>query len=174
MKTKSTLWPSGVPFEGTSRAGVPLSLGRRLHVPMRFLVLAAMTLSVLFGGASACSTVPDDAQPIVVTATGSFSSAQLSDLLPIHVSFSDSMGTAVMADLPENVDIDMSRSVAEYATGDVLYWPSENRLVVPISDGAALPDGGLILIGHISSGLNFLIDCTNVCSTRLVADGPTT
>lgn len=84
------------------------------------------------------------------------------------------MGVAVMADLPASIDIAASRAVTEYATGDVLYWPSENRIVVPISDGAALPGGGLILLGHITSGLNYLIECTHACSTRLVADGPTT
>jgi hypothetical protein len=137
---------------------------------MRLFILIGITLSALIGGIAGCAPVTAYSPPIAVTADGSLSAAQLADVLPLDLSFSNSMGTAQIADLSHALDIEAPNSVTRYAAGDVLYWPSRHRIVIPSSNGGALPAGGLILIGRITSVTKFLNECRRSCSIALVAD----
>ena len=126
-----------------------------------------MALSALVAGTAGCATVAAAPKPIVVSAAGSLTSTELSDLLPRELTFSDSMGGGQIADLPRALSISDPQPVSGYSSGDLLYWPSEQRLVIPRFDGKALPAGGLILLGHITAGLDYLDACARSCSVRL-------
>ena len=137
---------------------------------MRFFILIGIALSALTGGIAGCAPVTTYSPPVVISAAGSLSASQLAKILPLNLSLSDSMGTAQIASLDRSLNINTSRRVDGYAAGDVLYWPSRNRIVIPSSNGGALPDSGLILIGRITTETDLLSDCSRSCSITLVAD----
>ena len=87
----------------------------------------------------------------------------------MSLSFDDSMGSAQIADLPHPLNDLGSPTVEGYKAGDVLYWSGEQRIVIPTTDGAALPQDELILLGHVAEGFTFLGNCTHSCSVQLVA-----
>ena len=141
---------------------------------MRCAILLAAALSVVLAGTAGCGAVPASAVRIdVVAVAGSLSSSELDGLLPLSLSLSDSMGSAQIADLPHPLNDLGLPAVEGYEAGDVLYWSAEKRIVIPTSDGAALPEGGLVLLGRVAKDLDPLVDCTSSCRVQLVAEGET-
>jgi hypothetical protein len=53
----------------------------------------------------------------------------------------------------------------------VAYWPAERTLVVFLTDGAAVPDGGLALVGRVAEGLDGLAGCARACVVGLAPAG---
>mgnify|MGYP000868034427 FL=1 len=125
--------------------------------------LSALVAALL--GVVGC-TVADDASPaeIRISPAGP-AAASLAGQLPRTLSFSDRMGTAQVATLDQPLDLGASagEEVRAYRAGDVAYWPESQSLVVFLSDGAAVPDGGLVAVGAVDGDLAGLADCVRDC-----------
>jgi hypothetical protein len=79
------------------------------------------------------------------------------------------MGTAHVADLA--LDVGFSRTVDSYRAGDVAYWASGEKVVIFLTDGAAVPPGGLVPLGQVTDGLAGLTGCASDCTVRLDVTG---
>lgn len=134
---------------------------------MRFIVSLVMALSVALGGTAGCATTPAEPEPVGVSADGALTSGQLAEALPPELTFTDSLGIWQVADLPQPLAITDMQRVTDYSSGDLLYWPSEQRLVVAMFDGGAMPDDGLVLLGHITIGFDYLNSCARMCAVHL-------
>jgi hypothetical protein len=77
------------------------------------------------------------------------------------------MGTAVIGRLPAALSVRGAVRVEAYRAGDVAYVASEQSVVVFLTDGGAVPDGGLILLGHVTSGMDDLGRCVRDCAIDL-------
>ncbi|KJL44151.1 cyclophilin-like fold protein [Microbacterium trichothecenolyticum] len=99
----------------------------------------------------------------------SATASQLAPLLPVNVTFHDRMGTAVFAQLPAPLSTDHATPMNDYRAGDVAYVTAEQSIVVFLTDGTAVPDHGLTLLGHLTAGLDELVDCARDCAVELVA-----
>ncbi len=99
----------------------------------------------------------------------SASAAQIAARLPVTVTFHDRMGTAAFAQLPTPLSFDRATPMNDYRAGDAAYVAAERSIVVFLADGTAVPDHGLILLGHLSTGLDELVDCARDCAVELVA-----
>ena len=77
------------------------------------------------------------------------------------------MGTAVFAQLATPLAVDAADPMSEYRAGDIAYFAAERSLVVFLSGGAAVPDPGLTLVGHLAAGLDQLADCPHGCTIAL-------
>ena len=109
-----------------------------------------------------------DAPPVAVVALDdSAAAAELAMQLPLVLTFTDRMGTAEFAQLPAPLDIDAAQ-MSSYRAGDVAYFESEQSIVVFLSDGTAVPDGGLVLVGHVTSGLDVVAGCARDCAIQFV------
>jgi hypothetical protein len=115
---------------------------------------------------------PGDATPppqVHIAADAAGTAGQFGSRLPLAVTFHDQMGTAVFARLPEPLAVDQRAAAGEYRAGDVAYVASEQSIVVFLADGSAVPDQGLVLLGHVTDGLDDLADCARDCGIDLVA-----
>jgi hypothetical protein len=99
----------------------------------------------------------------------SASAVQIAARLPITVAFHDRMGTAVLAQLPAPLTTDRDTPMNRYRAGDVAYITAEQSIVVFLTDGTAVPEGGLTLLGHLTNGLDDLAGCVRDCAVELVA-----
>jgi hypothetical protein len=106
----------------------------------------------------------------VIALNDSLTAVQLAPQLPLVVAFNDRMGAAEFATLPQPLAIGGAPQMSGYRTGDVAYLAAEQSLVVFLSDGTAVPETGLVLVGRMTSGLGDLAGCTRDCATHLVAD----
>ncbi|MET0713748.1 MAG: cyclophilin-like fold protein [Mycetocola sp.] len=86
------------------------------------------------------------------------------------LSFSDRMGTALVAHLPSPLSVDRTDTTDGYHAGDVAYIKDEQALVIFLVDGSAVPESGLIILGRLSSGLGDLVGCVRDCPLDLVSD----
>lgn len=84
--------------------------------------------------------------------------------LPSDLTFDDRMGTAVFARLTSVLPDQGAAAMDQYRTGDIAYVPSEQSIVVFLTDGQAVPDSGLILLGHVTSGMHHLAGCVRNCA----------
>lgn len=137
-------------------------------VPQRVLntIVAAvllLTIPVLSHGVEA---PPPRA---LVAISGSATATQLTSQLPITMTFNDRMGAAVFAQLPAALTVAGSTPISGYRAGDVAYIASERSIVIFLSDGSAVPDHGLVLIGHLTSPLGSLASCVRDCAVQLAA-----
>ena len=144
-----------------------LSLLRR--APQRLLnsIVAALLL-VTAPALSHGSPAPGPRAVLAVD--DSTTAAQLAAQLPLSVTFHDRMGTAVFAQLPTPLATNGADPVHQYRAGDVAYVTAEQSIVVFLTDGSAVPDHGLILLGHLKRGLDDLADCRRDCPVELTAD----
>ena len=97
---------------------------------------------------------------------------QLALQLPAAVTFSDRMGTAVIGRLPAPSSVRGAVRVEAYRAGDVAYVASEQSVVVFLTDGSAVPDGALILLGHVTSGMDDLARCVRDCAVEVGVMSP--
>lgn len=86
------------------------------------------------------------------------------------LSFSDRMGTALVAHLSSPLSVDRTDTADRYLAGDVAYIQDEQALVIFLVDGSAVPESGLIILGRLSSGLGDLVGCVRDCPLDLVSD----
>jgi len=96
---------------------------------------------------------------------------QLEQRLPVDLSFDDRMGAAQIAHLPTPLEIEDPEPISGYLAGDVAYWVPEQSIIVFLTDGPEVPAGSLVLVGHVTAGLNDLADCSRNCAVRLVGAG---
>jgi hypothetical protein len=114
--------------------------------------------------------VPGDPSPpprALVALGDSATADQLALQLPAAITFSDRMGAAVIGRLPAALSVRGAVRVEAYRAGDVAYVASEQSVVVFLTDGSAVPDGGLILLGHVTSGMDDLARCVRDCAVEL-------
>lgn len=102
-----------------------------------------------------------------VAVDSSPSAAHFGARLPLTLTFHDRMGTAVFADLSRPIDTTRAPSMDEYRAGDVAYVAAEQRIVVFLTNGSAVPDHGLTLLGRLERGLDELIGCREDCLVEL-------
>lgn len=139
-------------------------------MPLRTLVSLAAAL--LLVSAPACSHLPSGVIPEAeIRLDASAAAAQLDRSLPVALSFDDRMGTAQVALLPTAIDIENAEPIIGYRAGDVAYLASEQSIIVFLSDGIDVPSEGLVLLGHVTSGMEDLADCSRNCAVRLVGAG---
>ena len=93
---------------------------------------------------------------------------QLERSLPLPLTFNDHMGAAQVAQLPTALEIEDAEPVTGYRAGDVAYWAPEQSIVIFLTDGPDLAAEGLVLMGHVSVGLDDLAGCARNCAVRLV------
>lgn len=165
-----------MPCQGTSDQGLPPAASGPLAgdmpqpsvlrlAPQRVVnsVVAALLLTTptLAPGST---TPPAQAS---VTLAESATAGQIAAQLPLTVTFHDRMGTAVFAQLATPLAVDAADPMSEYRAGDIAYFAAERSLVVFLSGGAAVPDPGLTLVGHLAAGLDQLADCPHGCTIAL-------
>jgi hypothetical protein len=124
--------------------------------------LAALAMILL---SAACSTATPESAPALVGLQVADAGALASDL-PDVLSFSDRMGTAVIAPLDEPLDATDAATPAEYSAGDVVYWEPLQSVVVFLHDGQAAPTG-TYLIGRVGADLGELASCLRDCPVVL-------
>ena len=90
--------------------------------------------------------------------------------LPLELTFHDRMGTAGFARLPLPLITDGRATIREYRAGDLAYLASEQSIIVFLTDGSAVPDDGLVLLGHVTSGM---ADIARACRTAPSSSSPT-
>ncbi|MBB5842194.1 hypothetical protein HD599_000517 [Conyzicola lurida] len=123
----------------------------------RISLLLASAITVLLT-ASACA-LPDVDHP---HAQLSISPPSVASLLGERLEFDDRMGTAQVARLSTPMDIEGVREF-DYEAGDVAYWPDGRSVIVFLSEGRAVPDGGVVLIGKVTNGMDVLTGCASDC-----------
>ena len=136
-------------------------------MPLRILV--SLVAAVLLVSAPACShlqrgTIPEAEIQVDDSATA----IQLERSLPVAVSFDDRMGAAQVARLPTALDVENAESTRGYRAGDVAYWAPEGSIVVFLSDSPDVSSEGLVLVGHVSTGMDDLAGCSRNCAVRLI------
>ncbi|ACQ78676.1 hypothetical protein Bcav_0412 [Beutenbergia cavernae DSM 12333] len=97
--------------------------------------------------------------------------AQLTEQLPSdHIlSFDSRMGTAQVAALPQPLDV-RGDAMRSYRAGDVVYWSTEQALVIFLTDGFAVPDDGVLTrIGAVVDGMDQLVGCERDCRVHFGA-----
>ena len=122
--------------------------------------ILATTLSACSASATRGVTIEMNELPVATT---------LAAGLPETLVFSDRMGAAAVALVPGPVDVDGYATLSSYESGDVAYRAAEQTLFVFLSDGAAEPGDGLILIGRTADGVAGLSSCSQDCSVRVSA-----
>ena len=100
--------------------------------------------------------------------------AQLADRSGDVLVLADRLGTAQTARLHGPVAVGPADLAGGYRAGDVAYWAPEQLLVVFTTDGSALPDGGLTLVGRVSHGLDALAGCARDCAVGVTAGAAAT
>ena len=80
------------------------------------------------------------------------------------------MGTAEFAELSTPLVTDGGTSMSGHRAGDIAYLASEQSVIVFLTDGSAVPDDGLVLLGHVTGGMAHVAACLRDCAVRLVAD----
>lgn len=90
--------------------------------------------------------------------------------LPDSLTFSDRMGTAQVARLPSAVQVPAGPPVVAYRTGDVVYWPAENSLIIFTTDGAGVAEGDLVQVGSVTEGLSGLSGCVRQCRVAILTE----
>lgn len=132
-------------------------------------VLNTLTAVILLLSAPAVIPTVED-NPTTAVVTLDQSATQLASQFPLELTFTDRMGIAEFAPLPAPLLVDGAARMSSYRAGDIAYLASEQSVVVFLSDGAAVPDDDLMLIGHVASGLDNIADCVRDCVVRLAAD----
>lgn len=122
---------------------------------------AALAMILLLAACSAAPPGPPAPLELRVADSGEPASA-----LPDVLSFSDRMGTAVIAPLAEPFDATDAATPAEYDAGDVVYWEPLQSIVVFLHDGQVAPTG-TFLVGRIDEGLGELASCLRDCPVVL-------
>jgi len=104
--------------------------------------------------------------PTVLNTAFSIPETAVADQLGDQLVFADRMGTAQLAPLLAPLDVD-GTPATRLETGDVAYWPKGLRIVVFLSEGAAVPGDELVVIGHVSEGLDDFLGCDRKCVVNL-------
>jgi hypothetical protein len=139
----------------------------RTSQPIVNTVIAALLL--LLTAPTISPAVESRSAPIVIAPNDSAVASELAGQLPLDVTFDDRMGTAAFAQLHTSLSVGAAAHQSSYRAGDVGYVASEQALVVFLADGSATPAGGLILVGHVTSGLEELAGCIRNCPVRIEA-----
>lgn len=131
-----------------------------LRILSIFAALIAVTaLPVGTASAPVAASESDRARAIVAAAG-----------IPPTVMMDDLMGTALVAQLDEPIEVSTAAPARSYRAGDVGYWVEEQRLFVFLTSGSALPDSEVVLVGHVRTGLGELRGCIQGCRVGFVAD----
>lgn len=130
-------------------------------MPLRLLLVPLVILVLAASAAIAGSVDPPPRAEIRLD--NAAESTQLAQRLPRSILFTDAMGTAHVARLREPLDFRGGAPISGYRAGDVAYWAAEQSIIVFASDGAGVPEDGLVLIGHVSAGLDDLAGCNRDC-----------
>lgn len=123
-----------------------------------------LALLVLAGCSHTSTSALTDAE---IRLNSSAAAAQLGEQLPMPLVFEDRMGGAQIARLPTGIVPDRTARPASYKAGDVAYWAPEQSIVVFLSGGTGVPADGLVLLGHITDGLDDLYGCGRNCAVVL-------
>lgn len=113
---------------------------------------------------------PTPASQAVLALEDSATALQLAAQLPLTARFHDRMGTAVFAQLPTPLAVTDADPLRAYRAGDIAYVTAEQNIVVFLTDGSAVPDHGVVLLGHLDRGLDDLAGCRNDCPVELVSE----
>ena len=133
-------------------------------MPIRGPLLVSIVLLAVLS--VACTQVPtSDEADAEIWLKDSNTAIQLGNRLPMLLIFTDRMGTAQIARLPEAMPVGRDDRVGGYRAGDVAYWAREQSIIVFQSGGGA-PSEDLVLVGHITAGLDDLASCT-ICTVNL-------
>ena len=158
----------GVPYQGASAKGLPCRQAARFPGVMTLRAHRFVATALLLAGTAACSPGPmGDAANAEIWLNSSEPAVQLREHLPISLLFNDRMGTGEIAQLSAEILVDGADPVSSYRVGDVAYWAPGESIVVFLSDGDSLAEEGLVLVGHVTSGLNDLASCTRNCAVNL-------
>ncbi|WP_241680679.1 cyclophilin-like fold protein [Pseudactinotalea suaedae] len=132
----------------------------------RFALAASLVLAI-----AACSTTGSTTDRAEVRLDDAAPAVQLAEVLSPDdtLSFSSSLGTAHVADLSQPLEVQDGSPMTSYRAGDVAYWPRQQRVVIFLAHGSAVPTGGLIQIGRVVTGLDYLDGCARDCQVRLSA-----
>jgi hypothetical protein len=129
---------------------------------LRYLI--ALALTAVAATVSACSTTIG---PAVTLGLSLSTSPSMVAQLPDTVSFSDRMGTAHVAQLPEALNV-AGGPMTHYEAGDVGYAPAERSLVVFLTAGRGDAAADLVKVGRVDSGLSELSNCVLECEVAIV------
>ena len=145
---------------------MPQRLARTL-VPQPLFNTIAAALLLLTAAVPAPTPDPPSVQ---VTLDDSAAATQFASQLSLELTFEGRMGTAAFAQLPVPLVTDGSAFMSEYRAGDLAFLPSEQSIIVFLTDGSAVPGEGLVLLGHVTSGTHGIAACVRNCLIELVAD----
>lgn len=123
------------------------------------------TLLILLS-AVACGHPPAASNDVAVglEPTSSPLSQAFAAELPATFSFTDRMGTALVATTEMRLTIDPNGAPAtEFRAGDVGYRVSGRALVVFLSDSPSAHTDDVYLLGHVVSGLGDIAECVRDC-----------
>ena len=137
---------------------------------MTLRLLTALALAGLAATVSACSTAGGSETTLDLALS---TSPSMVAQLPDTVSFSDRMGTAQVAQLPEALNV-AGGPMTHYEAGDVGYAPAERSLVVFLTAGAGEAAADLVKVGRVDSGLSGLSNCVLDCEVALVSSATLT
>ncbi|WP_429462384.1 cyclophilin-like fold protein [Microbacterium sp. ZKA21] len=113
---------------------------------------------------SACSGTA----PTVSIELGALRDADAVDeQLPAALTFDDRMGSAVVAPLPQALEVETDTASREFLAGDVVYSPAEQSIIVFTRGGSAASDHSLVLLGRVTDGMGELSSCVHDCSVRV-------
>lgn len=135
------------------------------HTP--FAVVAAMLIAFAATWLPQSESTPPTAD---VALNDSSVALRLAEQLPATLQFDDRMGTAQVATVIAADDIDRGDPMTSYRAGDVAYWASEQRVVIFLTDGAAVAADGLTLIGVVTDGFDHLTGCARDCAVDLTSN----
>lgn len=133
--------------------------------PFTFFAAALLALGV---AGCAPADVSSDGAATVRVALDESVAAPVAAQLRGPIPFEDRMGTALVTQLDEPLNIDGEKG-GSYRAGDVAYSAADREIVVFLSDGSAVPASGLTRLGEIGEGLDDLVGCASDCP--IVFDG---
>ncbi|MFE5409591.1 cyclophilin-like fold protein [Microbacterium sp. NPDC056569] len=137
-----------------------------LHLaPQRALNTIVAAFLLLTTPTLAHSSMPPPAQ---ATISLDSTHAELAPRLRLTLTFHDRMGTAVFAPLTAPLPVDVGAPLSRYRAGDAAYVTAEQSVVVFLTSGTAVPESGLVLLGHVEDGLDDLASCRRDCPVEIV------
>lgn len=153
-----------MPQQGTSGQGLPRAWQGRfaVHMPTRPLTTFAAAL-LAFAAAGCSPNLSSAAEPLAVgVVMDDTLGVQASAELRRPLTYDDRMGTALVAQLSTPLPV-AGEHISRYRAGDVVYSDTEQAIIIFLSDGAAVPSGGLYRLGTVADGVDALAGCRSDC-----------
>jgi hypothetical protein len=99
---------------------------------------------------------------------------QLAAMLPLIVQLKDVWGRAKSGQLPRQLAVGAATPVHDPSPGGIYFWPLTDAIAIYYDDiGQTVPDPGLVRLGVVDTGLDYLADAGRRFTVQIGLDAAT-